>query len=61
MDKALLVLQLLIEGTSIRTAERISGIRRNTVLPAALVLAGRMRKADRPLYRQCSSEGCAVR
>jgi IS1 family transposase len=39
MDKALLALQLLIEGNSIRSTERIVGIDRNTILKL-LVLAG---------------------
>ncbi|MGD0520399.1 MAG: IS1 family transposase [Terracidiphilus sp.] len=38
-DKALLALQLLIEGTSIRSTERITGIHRDTIL-RLLVLAG---------------------
>jgi hypothetical protein len=32
VDKALLALQLLIEGTSIRSTERITGIHRDTIL-----------------------------
>jgi transposase-like protein/IS1 family transposase len=39
MDKALLALQLLVEGTSIRSAERITGLHRDTIL-RLLVLAG---------------------
>jgi len=31
-DKALLCLQLLVEGTSIRSIERITGVHRDTVL-----------------------------
>ena len=31
-DKALLAMQLLIEGTSIRTAERITGLHRDTII-----------------------------
>lgn len=38
-DKALLAIQLLLEGTSIRTAERITGLHRDTIL-RLLVLAG---------------------
>jgi lambda repressor-like predicted transcriptional regulator len=38
-DKALLALQLLIEGNSIRSTERIAGIDRNTIMKL-LVLAG---------------------
>ena len=38
-DKALLALQLLIEGTSVRSTERISGLHRDTIL-RLLVLAG---------------------
>jgi transposase-like protein/IS1 family transposase len=38
-DKALLAIQLLIEGTSIRSAERITGIHRDTII-RLLVLAG---------------------
>jgi transposase-like protein len=44
-DKALLAIQLLIEGTSIRSAERITGLHRDTIC-RLLVLAGRaLRKA----------------
>jgi transposase-like protein/IS1 family transposase len=38
-DKALLAIQLLIEGTSIRTAERITQLHRDTIL-RLLVIAG---------------------
>src|SRR5689334_3066865 len=38
-EKALLAIQLLIEGTSIRSAERITGIHRDTIT-RLLVLAG---------------------
>lgn len=38
-DKALLAIQLLIEGTSIKSAERITGLHRDTIL-RLLVLAG---------------------
>ena len=38
-DKALLAIQLLIEGTSIRSAERITGLHRDTII-RLLVLAG---------------------
>lgn len=38
-DKALLAIQLLIEGTSIRSAERITGLHRDTIC-RLLVLAG---------------------
>jgi transposase-like protein/IS1 family transposase len=38
-DKALIAIQLLIEGTSIRSAERITGLHRDTII-RLLVLAG---------------------
>jgi IS1 family transposase len=38
-DKALLAIQLLIEGTSIRSAERVTGLHRDTII-RLLVLAG---------------------
>lgn len=38
-DKALLAIQLLIEGTSVRTVERITGLHRDTIL-RLLVFAG---------------------
>src|SRR5450432_2291173 len=38
-DKAILALQLLLEGTSVRSAERITGLHRDTILKL-LVLAG---------------------
>ena len=39
MDKALLAVQLLLEGNSIRSTERINGLNRNTIM-RVLVLAG---------------------
>jgi IS1 family transposase len=39
MDKALLALQLLIEGTSVRATERVTGLHRDTIL-RLLVTAG---------------------
>jgi transposase-like protein/IS1 family transposase len=39
MDKALLAIQLLVEGTSIRTAERVTGLHRDTII-RVLVTAG---------------------
>src|SRR3954451_17057842 len=38
-EKAMLALQLLIEGTSIRSTERITGLHRDTIM-RLLVLAG---------------------
>src|SRR5947209_15417467 len=38
-DKALLAIQLLIEGTSIRSTERVTGLHRDTII-RLLVLAG---------------------
>src|SRR5579872_77650 len=38
-DKALLAVQLLLEGNSVRSTERISGLDKNTVM-RVLVLAG---------------------
>ena len=38
-DKALLVIQLLIEGTSIRSTERLTGVHRDTII-RLLVVAG---------------------
>ena len=38
-DKALLAVQLLLEGNSIRSTERITGLDRNTIMKV-LVLAG---------------------
>lgn len=39
IDKALMALQLLVEGTSVRSTERITGLHRDTIL-RLLVLAG---------------------
>src|SRR5580658_7694941 len=38
-DKALLAIQLLLEGTSIRSTERVTGLHRDTILKL-LILAG---------------------
>ena len=39
LEKALLALKLLLEGMSVRSAERVSGLHRDTILNL-LVLAG---------------------
>src|SRR4051812_37124810 len=39
-DKAKLVLQLLVEGSSIRSAERISGVHRDTILKLIVFFGG---------------------
>ncbi len=39
LDRALLCLQLIVEGNSIRSTERITGVHRDTIL-ALLVMAG---------------------
>jgi len=39
LDRALLCLQLIVEGNSIRSAERITGVHRDTIL-ALVVKAG---------------------
>lgn len=56
MDKALLVLRLLVEGNSIRSTERITGVHRDTILDL-LVLAGE--KCERLLNEKI--KGLAVR
>ncbi len=52
MDKAVLCLQLLVEGNSIRSTERITGVNRNTILDL-LVLAGE--KCERLLNEKIKS------
>jgi transposase-like protein/IS1 family transposase len=49
IEKATLAIQLLIEGTSIRTAERITGLHRDTIC-RLLVLAGE--KAEKIMAKQ---------
>ena len=39
LDQAVRILQLLLEGMSVRSAERITGVHRDTIL-RLLVLAG---------------------
>ena len=39
LDRALLCLQLIVEGNSIRSTERITSVHRDTIL-ALLVMAG---------------------
>lgn len=56
MDKALLVLRLLVEGNSIRSTERITGVEKKTIL-SLLVLAGE--KCERLLNERI--KGVAVR
>jgi transposase-like protein/IS1 family transposase len=55
-DKAVLCLQLLVEGNSIRSTERITGVNRNTILDL-LVLAGE--KCERLLNEKL--KGLSVR
>jgi transposase-like protein/IS1 family transposase len=43
-DKALLAIQLLLEGTSIRSAERITGLHRDTIMRLLLVAGERCAK-----------------
>jgi len=52
MDKAVLCLQLLVEGNSVRSTERITGVNRNTILDL-LVLAGE--KCERLLNEKIKS------
>lgn len=56
IEKAVLCLQLLVEGNSIRSTERITGVNRNTILDL-LVLAGE--KCERLLNEKI--KGIAVR
>jgi transposase-like protein/IS1 family transposase len=56
LDKAVLCLQLLVEGNSVRSTERITGVNRNTILDL-LVLAGE--KSERLLNDKI--KGLAVR
>jgi IS1 family transposase len=43
-DKALLAIQLLLEGTSVRSAERITGLHRDTILRLLIVAGERCEK-----------------
>ena len=53
-DKALLAVQLLLEGNSIRSTERISGLNRNTIM-RVLVLAGeKCEKVSEKMIQQCA-------
>jgi transposase-like protein/IS1 family transposase len=56
MEKALLILRLLVEGNSIRSTERITGVEKKTIL-SLLVLAGE--KCERLLNEKL--KGVAVR
>jgi transposase-like protein len=56
MEKALLVLHLLVEGNSVRSTERITGVEKKTIL-SLLVLAGE--KCERLLNEKI--KGVAVR
>src|SRR5687767_8263898 len=56
LDKAVLCLRLLVEGNSIRSTERITGVNRNTILDL-LVLTGE--KCERLLNDKI--KGLAVR
>jgi transposase-like protein len=39
-DKALMCLQMIVEGVSVRSIERVTGVNRNTIL-SLLVIAGK--------------------
>src|SRR5437667_256151 len=58
--KGLLALQVLTEGGSVRSAERISGLHRNTILQLLLIAGDR---CERLLSEKVRSipEGCASR
>ena len=45
LGKATLALQLLIEGTSVRSTERITGLHRDTILRLLVVAGERCEKA----------------
>jgi transposase-like protein len=54
-EKAIMVVKLLIEGNSIRSTQRITGVDQNTIMKI-LVLAGeRCEKLMGRLNSQCSS------
>ena len=52
LDKAVLSLRLLLEGTSIRSAERLTGIHRDTILKL-LVLVGK--RCDRLMLEKIAN------
>ena len=68
IDKATLALQLLIEGTSVRSAERITGLHRDTILRLLLEAGKRCEKAMGRIIRnvpvkdvQCEEVWCFIR
>ena len=68
IDKATLALQLLIEGTSVRSAERITGLHRDTILRLLLEAGKRCEKAMGRIIRnvpvkdvQCDEVWCFIR
>jgi IS1 family transposase len=50
-DKALLAIQLLLEGNSIRSTERISGLNRNTIMRVLLLAGERCEKVSEQMIR----------
>jgi transposase-like protein len=56
----LLAIQLLVEGSAIRVAERITGLHRNTIIKLLIIAGQRCEKGDEPLRPQRSGEGPAV-
>ena len=68
MEKATLALQLLIEGTSVRSAERITGLHRDTILRLLLEAGRRCEKVMGRIIRnvpvkdvQCDEVWCFIR
>src|SRR5947209_20510648 len=65
LDRALLCLQLIVEGNSIRSTERITGVHRDTIL-ALLVMAGerctKLLKINSPVCAcvTCSAMRCGA-
>ena len=68
IDKATLALQLLIEGTSVRSTERITGLHRDTILRLLLEAGRRCEKVMGRIIRnvpvkdvQCDEVWCFIR
>ena len=53
MDKALMCMRLLVEGNSIRSIERITGVEKSTVLSLLETVGGEVRSVARPFDSRC--------
>ena len=60
-DKALMALTLLVEGNSIRSTERITGLEKKTILKLLVAAGERCERIMAGARQECAGKGRAVR